>query len=78
MVWVCKTIVVLQECLFDLLTYPEGLRLRDKLSHGELDVYSLPVEVTDYVITVFISLCYDWTPSAMGSTSQVVRKPIID
>lgn len=66
----------MQECLFDLLTYPEGLRLRDKLSHGELDVYNLPVQVTDYVITVFVSLCYDWTPSVMDRAPQVMHGSI--
>ena len=34
--------VCLQECLLDMLVRPEGLRLRDRISHGEVCIVSGP------------------------------------
>lgn len=44
----------------DLLTYPSGPRVRDKLSHGEADVFTFPKSLCTAVVivTVHISARY--------------------
>jgi hypothetical protein len=43
--------------LLDLLQYPEGPRLRDRLSHGEISMTSITAEISSYVVLVCLSLC---------------------
>eukprot|EP00118_Oscarella_pearsei_P018513 m.189729 g.189729 ORF g.189729 m.189729 type:complete len:248 (+) comp39421_c0_seq6:972-1715(+) len=63
--------------LFDLLVHPDGLRLRDRLSHGDADIYSLPSELADYVLTLFTALAWqcqqpqDKTPDS-GAVQSVL------
>ncbi|XP_065919650.1 endoplasmic reticulum membrane-associated RNA degradation protein-like isoform X2 [Dysidea avara] len=45
------------EMLLDLLVHPEGPRLRDHISHGEVDVYHISAIMASHVITVAMTLC---------------------
>ena len=42
--------VGLFDCLLDLLNYPEGPRIRDKLSHGEVDIDNFPKNLAKEII----------------------------
>lgn len=43
--------------LLDLLVHPEGPRLRDHISHGELDIMAVSEEVATYVLMVGVAMC---------------------
>ena len=42
--------VGLFDCLLDLLNYPDGPRIRDKLSHGEVDIDNFPENLAKEII----------------------------
>ncbi|CAC5394379.1 unnamed protein product [Mytilus coruscus] len=44
------------EILMDLLTYPSGPRVRDKLSHGEADVFTFPKSLCTAVVIVTVHI----------------------
>ncbi|XP_046551807.1 endoplasmic reticulum membrane-associated RNA degradation protein-like [Haliotis rubra] len=44
------------DLLFDLLVYPDGPRLRDRLSHGEITLDTLPQALADAVIHLTVHL----------------------
>ena len=46
-----------QDLIFDVLAYPDGPRLRDRVSHGESNIEDLPREVVDQVFFVCAVLC---------------------
>ena len=46
----------LQEMLLDILVYPDGPRLRDRLSHGELSFHTIPSSLVSFVTAILISL----------------------
>ncbi|XP_007884976.2 endoplasmic reticulum membrane-associated RNA degradation protein isoform X1 [Callorhinchus milii] len=48
----------LMEILWDLLNHQAGPRIRDHLSHGELDFNVFPREIADHLITLSIVLLY--------------------
>ena len=43
--------------LFDLLVHPEGPRLRDRVSHGEVDIKHLPQPLATYTLGLCAALC---------------------
>ena len=43
--------------LLDLLEHQEGPRLRDHISHGELDIMTISQDVASYVLTVSAVFC---------------------
>ena len=43
--------------LYDLLYFPEGLRLRDRLSHGEYDFDHVNNVIANYVLCIGLCLC---------------------
>ncbi|CAI8028647.1 Endoplasmic reticulum membrane-associated RNA degradation protein, partial [Geodia barretti] len=45
------------ECLLDLLVQPEGPRLRDRISHGEVDFYSLSKPLANHVVSLCALFC---------------------
>ncbi|KAK2185764.1 hypothetical protein NP493_223g04017 [Ridgeia piscesae] len=47
-----------QMVLLDLLTYPEGPRLRDVISHGEVDLETCPRFLVRHLLGVFSALCH--------------------
>ncbi|XP_069786902.1 endoplasmic reticulum membrane-associated RNA degradation protein-like isoform X2 [Narcine bancroftii] len=48
----------IMEILWDLLNHQEGPRIRDHLSHGELDLKKFPEEMASHVVAVAIVLLY--------------------
>jgi hypothetical protein len=44
--------------LGDLITFPEGVCLRSKLSHGEIDYENLPRSIADAQLGLFLALLY--------------------
>ncbi|XP_078413558.1 endoplasmic reticulum membrane-associated RNA degradation protein-like isoform X1 [Cetorhinus maximus] len=51
----------IMEILWDLLNHQEGPRLRDHLSHGELDLKAFPREIASHVVALAVVLlhhCY--------------------
>ncbi|XP_071080762.1 endoplasmic reticulum membrane-associated RNA degradation protein-like [Haliotis cracherodii] len=44
------------DLLFDLLVYPDGPRVRDRLSHGEITLNTLPQPLADAVIHLAVKL----------------------
>ncbi|XP_065833363.1 endoplasmic reticulum membrane-associated RNA degradation protein-like isoform X2 [Oscarella lobularis] len=53
----------------DLLVHADGPRLRDRVSHGDVDIYSIPFELGDWVLTLFIALCF-YYPHEMKTSMQ--------
>ena len=47
----------LTEMLYDLLYFPDGPKLRDRLSHGEYDFKDVDVVIANHVICIGISFC---------------------
>ena len=47
----------LTEMLYDILYFPEGPKLRDRLSHGEYDFKDVDVVIANHVICIGISFC---------------------
>ncbi|XP_065066528.1 endoplasmic reticulum membrane-associated RNA degradation protein-like isoform X2 [Rhopilema esculentum] len=47
----------LTEMLFDLLFFPEGPRLRDRVSHGEYDFNDVDSTIANYLICIGICFC---------------------
>jgi hypothetical protein len=50
----CNFFFFFQEILLDLFTYPHGPRVRDKLSHGEADIFVFPKSICTAIFTVVI------------------------
>ena len=55
-----------QTLLLDLLTYPEGPRLRDTVSHGEVDLESCPHAVAKHLLGVCLAFCVRTLPTNSG------------
>ena len=56
-----KLIQVLEPChvelLLDVLVHPEGPRLRDHLSHGEVDIFRFPVYLANHLLCIVVAFC---------------------
>ena len=49
--------------LMDMLKYPNGPRLRDHLSHGEMDITQIEQNTATYIITVAAMIAVQFVPS---------------
>ncbi|KAJ8045945.1 Endoplasmic reticulum membrane-associated RNA degradation protein [Holothuria leucospilota] len=67
----------LMEMLLDLLVYPDGPRLRDHLSHGELDFHSIPSSLVSFIITILISLSAKLCARKKTPENKVVRDLVV-
>lgn len=45
------------EMLYDILYFPDGPKLRDRLSHGEYDFKGVDVVIANHVICIGVSFC---------------------
>lgn len=67
----------LTELLFDLLNFPEGIRLRDRISHGEYDFNDIDERIANYVLCTGICLClkylFPWRKSFAVDSSLLKR-----
>uniref|UniRef100_A0A4W3GQW9 ER membrane associated RNA degradation n=1 Tax=Callorhinchus milii TaxID=7868 RepID=A0A4W3GQW9_CALMI len=66
----------LMEILWDLLNHQAGPRIRDHLSHGELDFNVFPREIADHLITLSIVLLYRFSRDEDILESQWLTKII--
>ena len=41
----------------DVLVHPEGPRLRDHLSHGEVDIHNFPKHIANHVLCIAVAFC---------------------
>ncbi|XP_071162036.1 endoplasmic reticulum membrane-associated RNA degradation protein-like [Mytilus edulis] len=53
----------IMEILMDLLTYPSGPRIRDRLSHGEADVFTFPKSLCTAVVIVTVHITSKYQPA---------------
>ena len=59
----------MQMFLMDLLLYPEGLRLRDRISHADIGSESITKDIADTAIIAVILLCQKYyTLPGLGET----------
>ena len=49
-----------QECLMDVLQYPEGPNVRDKISHGEADIFQFPQVLANHLLCLSAAICAKW------------------
>ena len=62
-----------QDLLHDLLFYPEGPRVRDHLSHGEMDFSSVGGDVVYPFLCVAVFLAYRLRPESSSSHSTYTK-----
>ena len=58
--------------LLDLLVYPKGPRVRDRISHGETDIATLPRNLAGYLISMVAAISALFLPPCELSKSPVV------
>ncbi|XP_077992225.1 endoplasmic reticulum membrane-associated RNA degradation protein-like [Glandiceps talaboti] len=49
------------ELLLDLLVYLEGLRIRDHISHGEVDVMTISQNIANHVLSTAVAFCLKYS-----------------
>ncbi|XP_067901579.1 endoplasmic reticulum membrane-associated RNA degradation protein-like isoform X2 [Heterodontus francisci] len=59
-----------EEILWDLLNHQEGPRLRDHLSHGELDLKAFPKEMASHVVALAVVLLHHCCREAKGVDTE--------
>lgn len=71
-----RFVVILKDLLFDLMIYPEGPRVRDKVSHGEANLQDIPESLALAVLVAVVMVmrkCSKFTTSnEVGSYYFVV------
>jgi hypothetical protein len=50
------------ELLLDIFVHPESSRLRDHLSHGEVDIFDFPKYLANHVLCIAIAFCLRFCP----------------
>ncbi|XP_067130562.1 endoplasmic reticulum membrane-associated RNA degradation protein-like isoform X2 [Centruroides vittatus] len=51
-----------RELLFDIFVYPEGPRVRDRISHGEVNLVKIPFHLVNFILNVSIAVCCKFLP----------------
>lgn len=59
--------------LLDLLVYPEGPRLRDHISHGEVDLRDLPPSLAAALLTLSLALASKYTEFALHNDLLLIH-----
>eukprot|EP00731_Ephydatia_muelleri_P027309 Em0019g182a len=62
------------EMLLDLLVHPEGPKLRNKLSHGEVDFSCVPQAFANHVLCMAITFCAQYTRQPELNKSPIVSR----
>jgi len=57
--------------LLDLLVYPLGPRVRDRISHGEVSFSSVPRSTAQHLISICYTLALRFTTNSMFETKHV-------
>ena len=58
----------------DVLVHPEGPRLRDHLSHGEVDVHHFPKHLANHILCIAVAFCLREDASGVVAKDGVERK----
>ncbi|XP_027760004.1 endoplasmic reticulum membrane-associated RNA degradation protein [Empidonax traillii] len=67
------------EFLWDFLNHQEGPRVRDRLSHGEINLEAFPREVANQIVAFAITLLYRFSDENMFSLKEhTVIKPLMN
>ncbi|NWS98596.1 EMARD protein, partial [Mionectes macconnelli] len=67
------------EFLWDFLNHQEGPRIRDRLSHGEIDLEAFPREVANQILAFAITLLCRFSDENMFSLKEhTVMKPLMN
>ncbi|KAM6432785.1 endoplasmic reticulum membrane-associated RNA degradation protein [Rhynochetos jubatus] len=67
------------EFLWDFLNHQEGPRIRDRLSHGEIDLKAFPREVANQIVAFAITLlCRFLDEDTFAFKEHVVIKPLMN
>ncbi|KFQ25602.1 hypothetical protein N331_01177, partial [Merops nubicus] len=67
------------EFLWDFLNHQEGPRIRDRLSHGEIDLEAFPREVANQIVAFAITLLCKFSDEDMLAFKEhVVIKPLMN
>ncbi|NXK31753.1 EMARD protein, partial [Piprites chloris] len=67
------------EFLWDFLNHQEGPRVRDRLSHGEINLEAFPREVANQIFAFAITLLYRFSDENMFSLEEhTVIKPLMN
>jgi len=66
-----------QEMLLDLFTYPHGPRVRDKLSHGEADIFTFPKSLCTATFIVVIYFTAKYQPTTIFSEKVCTHNVIV-
>ena len=62
------------EALLDVLTYPDGPRLRDHLSHGEVDTLHFPKYLGNHIFSIAIAFCLRFYPENISKVDHCSGK----
>uniref|UniRef100_A0A672VF20 ER membrane associated RNA degradation n=1 Tax=Strigops habroptila TaxID=2489341 RepID=A0A672VF20_STRHB len=72
-------LVFLQEFLWDFLNHQEGPRIRDRLSHGEINLETFPREVANQLVAFAITLLCRFSDEDMFAFKEhMVVKPLMN
>ncbi|KFQ84097.1 hypothetical protein N337_03348, partial [Phoenicopterus ruber ruber] len=70
---------VLKEFLWDFLNHQEGPRIRDRLSHGEINLKAFPREVANQIVAFAITLLCRFSDGDMFAFKEhMVIKPLMN
>ncbi|NXF05792.1 EMARD protein, partial [Smithornis capensis] len=70
---------ILKEFLWDFLNHQEGPRIRDRLSHGEINLEAFPREVANQILAFAITLLCRFSDDDMFSLKEhIVIKPLMN
>lgn len=64
-----RFVVILKDLLFDLMIYPEGPRVRDKVSHGEANLQDIPESLALAVLVAVVMVM--WKCSEFTTSNEV-------
>lgn len=64
-----RFVVILKDLLFDLMIYPEGPRVRDKVSHGEANLQDIPESLALAVLVAVVMVM--WKCSKFTTSNEV-------
>ncbi|XP_022250419.1 endoplasmic reticulum membrane-associated RNA degradation protein-like isoform X2 [Limulus polyphemus] len=65
------------ELLLDLLVYPEGPRVRDRLSHGEVLLEDIPHHLVNHVLNISVAICCKFVCPSTGILQEIYVKDVI-
>lgn len=62
------------QMLLDILVYTDGPRLRDRISHGEVDLDFIPSEISNHILCICVAFASHFAPESNKSLSNKADK----